>query len=247
MLVIPVSLVLLACAVGILVGAVGVGGILLVAPLVLLGGLSIHEASATALATFFFTGLYGTWLFHRRGSIDWRIAAPVCVGAALFSYLGAWLNSLLDPDLLQAIVAGVIGFAGLHPLLGGAAGGMASDAMRRRLAVLLLVGALSGLGSGISGAGGPLFSVPLMLLLGFPALAAIGSAQVLQMVSAGAGSIGHLLYGAIHYGFLPWLVAAQLAGVYIGAHLAHRLPAAVLRTMVALLCIAACAVMLIKR
>lgn len=246
-MVIPISLVLLACVVGVFVGAIGVGGILLIPPLVLLGNISIHEASATALATFFFTGIYGTWLFHRRGSIDWRIAAPVCLGSLLFSYLGAWVSSLLDSRLLQVIIAGVVGFAGLHALFPRAIARGVSDGIRQRRAVLLLVGALSGLGSGISGAGGPLFSVPLMLLLGFAPLAAIGTAQVLQIASAGAGSIGNLNYGSIHYDYVLWLLAAELAGVYIGAHFAHRLPATVLRTVVALLCVAACGVMLVRR
>ncbi|MSQ63509.1 MAG: hypothetical protein EXR33_06705 [Betaproteobacteria bacterium] len=83
------SIAVLACAVGFFIGSVGVGGILLIPPLAFLGDVSIHEASATALFTFFFTGVYGTWLFQRRGSIEWRIAAPVCVGSVLFSYLGA--------------------------------------------------------------------------------------------------------------------------------------------------------------
>lgn len=85
-----------------------------------------------------------------------------------------------------------------------------------------------------------------MLLLGFAPLAAIGTAQVLQIASAGAGSIGNLQFGSIHHGYLPWLLAAELAGVYAGAHFAHRLPATVLRAMVAALCIAACVVMLVR-
>ena len=42
--------------VGALIGAVGIGGILLIPGLVLLGRLPIHAASATALFTFLFTG-----------------------------------------------------------------------------------------------------------------------------------------------------------------------------------------------
>ena len=61
----------------------------MVAFLALFGGLSIHQAAATSLFTFLFTGLLGTWLYQRRGSIDWRIAVPVCAGALIFGYLGA--------------------------------------------------------------------------------------------------------------------------------------------------------------
>ena len=67
-----------------LIGTVGVGGVLMVAYLALFAGLSIHQAAATALFSFLFTGLLGTVLYQRRGSIDWRITAPVCAGAIVF-------------------------------------------------------------------------------------------------------------------------------------------------------------------
>lgn len=242
----PIPLVILACILGIFIGAIGIGGILIIPPLVFLTNISVHQASATALATFFFTGAYGTWLFHRRGSINWRIALPVCIGSVLFSYVGAWTSSLIDSRLLQTIIAGLIGFVGLNALFPHAAARGVSPAVRENRAVLLLVGALSGFGSGISGAGGGLFSVPLMLLLGFAPLVAIGASQVLQIASAGAGSIGNLYFGSIHYGYLPWLLAAELAGVYVGVHFAHRLPTAALRATVVVLCVTASVVMLVS-
>jgi uncharacterized protein len=73
-----VLLLLIAFGVGALIGTVGVGGILLIPALAALGGLGIREAMATALFTFTFTGIAGTLLFQRKGSIDWRITWPVC-------------------------------------------------------------------------------------------------------------------------------------------------------------------------
>src|SRR5688572_18723788 len=106
-----------AVAVGFFIGSVGVGGVLLIPGLSLLGGLEIHRASATALFTFFFTGLLGTWLFYRRGSMDWRMTAPVCAGSVVFSYVGAMLNSWIAPRPLALFIAAIILFAGLYVLL----------------------------------------------------------------------------------------------------------------------------------
>lgn len=53
-------LLLVAFLVGALIGAVGIGGILLIPALTALAGLVIHEAMATALFTFLFTGFLGT-------------------------------------------------------------------------------------------------------------------------------------------------------------------------------------------
>ncbi len=64
-----------AFAVGTLIGAVGIGGILLIPALSAFAGLPIHAAMATALFTFGFTGVTGTVMFQRRGSIDWNVTA----------------------------------------------------------------------------------------------------------------------------------------------------------------------------
>src|SRR5205814_1363457 len=103
-----------AALVGLLIGTVGVGGVLMVSFLALFGGLSIHQAAASSLFSFIFCGALGTWLYQRRGSIDWRITAPVCVGAIVFGYAGAAVAAVVDPRSLAVIIALVIVGAGLY-------------------------------------------------------------------------------------------------------------------------------------
>ena len=71
-----IGLMVVSLIVGLLIGAIGIGGILLIPAVNLLAGLTIHASMATALFTFIFTGILGTFLFHRRGSIDWSITIP---------------------------------------------------------------------------------------------------------------------------------------------------------------------------
>lgn len=228
-----------AIAVGFFIGAVGVGGILLIPALVLLGGLGIHQATATALFSFLFTGLLGTWLFQRRGSIDWRMTVPVCAGAVVFSYLGAMVNSMVDARTLALIIALTIVFAGAYVLLPTQQGSThprdGKSASQRLL--LLGVGAASGFGSGISGAGGPLFSVPMMLVLRFVPLAVIGTSQVLQIIAAASGTFGNLRYGSVDFLTAAWITLFELAGVVLGTRAAHAVSVAVLRRMAAGLCV----------
>jgi uncharacterized protein len=229
-----------AVAVGFFIGAVGVGGILLIPALVLLGGLDIHRATATALFSFLFTGLLGTWLFQRRGSIDWRMTVPVCAGAVAFSYLGAMVNSFIDAKMLALIIALTIVFAGAYVLLPTQPGGarLRDGKSTAQQLLLLVVGAASGFGSGVSGAGGPLFSVPMMLVLRFVPLAAIGTSQVLQIIAAAFGTIGNLRYGSIDFLTATWITLFELAGVVLGTRAAHAVSVTVLRRMAAGLCVA---------
>src|SRR5205823_14709675 len=99
------ALAAVATLVGVFIGAVGVGGVLLIPFLAILGGLGIHAAAATALFTFLFTGLLGSWLFARRGSIHWRLTLPVCIGAVVFGYLGSVVAARIPAQELAITIA----------------------------------------------------------------------------------------------------------------------------------------------
>jgi uncharacterized protein len=238
----------IAVIVGLIMGTVGIGGILLIVPLTLLGGLDIHEASATLLLTFLFTGIYSVWLFQRRGSIDWRLSMPVCLGALAFSFLGAMANARVDATTLLVVIALIITFAGIYVLFPRLTrtGRKHVAGSKIELVTLLVIGAVSGFGSGISGAGGPLFSVPIMLISGFAPLAAIGTGMVLQVVSAASGSVGNFLFGSFDLRYAVLITIFELIGVSFGVRFAHRTNSAVLRNMAGILCVIAGVTMLLK-
>ena len=222
--------------VGFLIGAVGVGGILLIPVLVAIAGLTPHQASATALFTFLFTGILGTLLFQRRGSIDWRQTTAVCVGAIFFSYLGAIVSTKVGDVTLMRVIAVLIMFAGVYVFLPGNANRPARNS-DGRLPLLILIGAISGFGSGFSGAGGPLFSVPLMVVTGFAPLLAVGTSQVLQIVSATSASLANLQYGDIQWSLVITITTGELAGVFAGVKLAHAVSANTLKRGTGLICL----------
>ena len=131
--------------VGLLIGTVGVGGVLMVSFLALVGGLTIHQAAATSLFSFLFTGIVGTWLYQRRGSIDWRVTLPVCVAALVFGFCGAAVAALVDPRPLAIAIAFVIVAAGVYVLFPLQARPQPRDGKGKRERWLLAsVGAASG-------------------------------------------------------------------------------------------------------
>ncbi len=211
---------------------------LLVAFLALFGGLSIHQAAATSLFTFLFTGILGTWLYQRRRTIDWRIALPVCAGALILGYLGAALAARIDHRPLSIIIALIIVAAGIYIFVPQRSSAEHRSGRGWREQVLLTaVGAASGFGSGFSGAGGPLFSVPIMVILRYVPLTAVATSQVLQIVAAISGSLENL-----RHGFIDWPVAVlvtifELAGLIVGVRLAHVASALALRRLAGALCV----------
>ena len=233
------GLAVIAFCVGALIGAVGVGGILLIPALAAFGRLGIQEAMATALFTFTFTGITGTALFSRKGSIDWRLTTPVCAGAVLLAFVGAWMNSLVAPATLSIVLACVIIFAGVYTLAAwhGARRTAYEGRPRAQQALLAGIGSVAGFGSGLTGVGGPALSVPLMVLFGFPALASIGASQVIQIIAAVSGTLANLRFGSINFNLAVPITVIEVAGVFAGAWLAHAVNQRVLRRFVGMLCI----------
>ncbi len=234
-----VLLAAVATAVGLFIGTVGVGGVLMVSYLALFGGMGIHQAAATSLFTFLFTGILGTWLFQRRGSIDWRMALPVCAGALLFGYLGAVAAAHIGARPLAVVIALIIASAGVYILVPLRTSHQHRDGRGWREQVLLAgVGAASGFGSGLSGAGGPLFSVPFMVILRYVPLTAVGTSQVLQIIAASSGSLGNLEHGFIDWRIAMLVTAFELAGVLLGVRVAHAVSQLALRRLAGALCLA---------
>ena len=173
----------------------------MVAYLALFAGLTIHQAAATSLFSFLFTGILGTWLYQRRGSIDWRISLPVCAAALVFGFLGAAVAAVVDPQ--PARHHHRADHRRRRRLHLRSAENRSRKRERPRAAAKNGCSPRSapppGFGSGFSGAGGPLFSVPLMVILRYVPLTAVATSQVLQIVAATSGSIENLRHGFIDF------------------------------------------------
>lgn len=234
--------------VGILIGAVGIGGVLLVPALIYFTPLDVHQSMATALLSFIATGIVGTWAYLRRGSIDWGFTLPLCAGALVCSFLGAAVNAGLSAATLMTILAVLIIAAGLYTIVSmrGAQQPPFAGRPRARSLLLLFLGGVAGFSSGLTGTGGPLVAVPLMIMCGFPPLTSIGASQVLQILAAGSGTVGNLMYGSIVYSILPVIVLFEVIGVWIGAKIIHAVDAAAARKLVAWLCLLIGAWMLVR-
>lgn len=217
------------------------GGVLLIPALLAFSDLNIHQVSASALITFILTGALGTHLYARRGSIAWGMTVPICLGAVIATYLGAELNAIVASELLIRIIGLMVIGAGIWALMSripatSASNGALSNPPKRR-GVLFVVGFVSGFLSGLSGAGGPLFSVPLMLALKFNPLATIGVAQVFQVVASSSGSIANILNGAVDFKIVAFIVPFELIGISIGVVIAHKTRVEKLKKVAAGLCI----------
>jgi len=236
------SLALLAAAalvVGFSIGSTSIGGVLLVPALMAWGGLGVHAAAATTLASALFTGTCAAWLYSRRGSVDWALVWPLCAGGLPGGWLGAAAAAHIAARPLTAAIGALIVAASLAALHPPRRTGATTRSRAEERALLVVIGAGAAFCAGLSGAGGPIFSVPAMLLAGFAPLATIGAAMGFTIVAAASGTVANLAAGAIDMALLAVVVVFQLAGIAGGVRLAHTLPVAMLRRGAIGLCIVA--------
>ncbi len=233
----------LAAVVGLLIGMVGVGGVLLPPGLVAVGGLSPHEATATSTWAFLFTGVVGTLAYAWRGVVPWAMLARLCLGVVPAAFLGARANALLPAPVIVLAVAALTLSVGVHQLW--SRGGRGGD---RELgtAALVVIGAVVGFGSALTGTGGPVLLVPILLVLGVAPLRAVAVSQVAQLPVVVSGSLGYLEAGLtdVRLGTVLGIVAA--VGTALGAVVATRIQVELLRRIVALACIAAGALLVVR-
>lgn len=234
-------LIAMALGVGFLCGVCGIGGFLLIPTLSFGLGFSTHEAMSTVLFSLIFTGIASIWLYQRHGSINWRVSAFICLGALPFGFLGALHKALIGAPALNLVLALVIIFAGYNCLrpVGSALRLSMPRGTRGKMAALAAIGASVGYVAGLTGAGGPVLSIPLLMILGFWPLEAVGASYAVQVAAAAAGSLGNAFGGSINIEAGLWIGVVQVIGVAGGAYVAHRLPAERLRKFLACLCIAA--------
>ncbi len=89
---------------GIMSGGLGVGGGVVIIPtLVLVMGLTQHEAQGAFIGMAVFpVQFFAAWNYYKNGNLDWRIAAIMLVTFTAGSFLGAYLsNTFISDEILK--------------------------------------------------------------------------------------------------------------------------------------------------
>jgi uncharacterized membrane protein YfcA len=245
------SYALLGVFAGVIAGLLGVGGGLIVVPILaalyslqgFAAELTMQLAVGTSLATIVFTSLSSMRAHHRRGAVDWpimtQLSAGILLGAWLGGVLAQWLGGVLLALLFGAFelaVALQMGF-GRPPAAHRAAPGRARNAV---------AGVVIGAVSALLGIGGGTLSVPNLVWHNVDVRRAVGTSSACGLPIALVGALGFALVGQGMEGLPPgssgyvyWPAVAAIsvtsvAGAPLGARLAHRLDRVTLKRLFAL-------------
>ena len=235
---------------GMLAGLLGIGGGVIIVPIVTLlfeghgieHGFAIKLAVGTSLATIVVTAIASIYTHHRKGAVDWglfRIMGPAVVTGSL---LGAWAADVIPGEVLYLAFVVFLFAVSLQMALSRVTAHRTLPGPRG------LAGISAGVGfvSALMGIGGGAMHVPFLSYCGVPVKRAIATAAAVGLPLAASATIGFVIAGldeqglpagSVGYVNLPvfgGVVAASLLFAPLGATLAHRLPDLLLRRLFAL-------------
>jgi len=231
---------------GVLAGMLGVGGGLIIVPIlawVFLGlgfdhGVIMHLAVGTSLATIVFTSISSVRAHHQRGAVHWPLVLRLMPGIVGGVFIGALAAKHLPTAALRTVfgvfellVAAQMGFSLLpaaHRVLPGRIG-------------MTVAGSVIGAVSAIVGIGGGTLTVPFLLWCGVAMRQAVATSAACGLPIAAAGAAAFAWIGSsatalpplsLGYLYLPALVGVAASSILFapfGARLAHTLPVMVLK------------------
>jgi uncharacterized membrane protein YfcA len=226
--------------IGVLIGATGIGGVLLVPFMVHGLHMPVQSAVAVALWSYLWSGLLAIGLYWRRGSIPVRPALWVCGASLPGALLGSAALAVVPGKVVEALIGGVLVLGGIQTLRPPREH---SERTPPGPALLAVLGLVTGFASALLGAGGAFLLVPLLVALGEPTLLAVGLGQAVQVPISAVATVANLHAGRIDLVSGTLLAVALGAGIAIGTPLAHGVSQRTLRRLVSVTMLFAAVVM----
>jgi uncharacterized membrane protein YfcA len=238
---------LLGAIVGFFAGLLGIGGGLIMVPvLTFIFGTQhfppdriLHLALGTTMAAIIFTSVSSLRTHHAHGAVNWQIVKYITPGIVIGTLGGATLVSALPSRVLSIIFVLFIYYAATQMLLKTTP--KPSRTLPGRLG-MFGAGSVIGAISSFVAIGGGLLTVPFLSICNVRLQHAIGTAAAVGFPIAVAGAIGYIANGmaqpqplpeySLGYVYLPalgWIVLASTLTAPLGAKTTHIVQTATLK------------------
>lgn len=252
-------------AVGGCIGICGIAGFLL--PMLYTGGLGFDVTYALALSflAFLVSGIIGSFNYYKAGNLDVKMSLKLGIGSLIGAIAGVFLQSMIEKSTAKTILYLVVLFSGASILVrmwnekrkadSVSAKKVISDGKKsassnpshpksiaEHMGFLIFLGITTGAICSLSGAGGPVLVMPLLVACGVSARIAVGVAlfdSVFIAIPACIGYLSRITWTEI-LGLLVLIVLTHGIGVWLGSRFAGKVPVQGLKIFVAVfsVCIA---------
>lgn len=249
--------------IGIVAAMTGVGGGIIMVPLLTLAYAFVPaNAVGTSLAAITFTAVAATISYSRQRRIYYKAGLLLAIATVPGAVIGAFLTSVLPAATLGlifglflivvAIRISIVGFKKTKTLENEKSeSGDTSErkllANKKRVAIGLGLGFFGGLASGLLGIGGGVVLVPIMtLVLDMSIHTAVATSMLTMIVTSVSGVAQHYSLGNINFEFALLLAVGTVMGAQFGAYASKRLSGNNLRIIFSLVLVVVSVQMILK-
>ncbi len=259
----------LGCLIGFLAGFFGIGGGLLIVPLLVfsytysevLPSVQTHLAIGTSLFIVIFTSLVSAFQQNKQRNVYWPAVLAIGLSSALTAFGTARLAAGLNGRYLRIVFALLVITTGIRMLTESRAESQKKMEFVSKPNPLSLIGIglASGVVSALAGVGGGVITIPMMYyFLRIPFKLTIGTSSATVIITAFFSVIGYIISGMNHVDLPKWSlgfvdlqrgVALTIGTIFLakaGAYLSFRTHPYRLRILFALFIIALSIYMLLK-
>ena len=243
--------------VGTLVGVSGIAGFLL--PIVFTGylGLDLSLSLALSFISFLTSGIIGSYRYQKQGQMDLRFGILVGIGSIAGAVLGVKLNFMIPLTTAKLFLYIVVLLSGASILFKkdkpdsdsetATDGRSGYTGLLANRPFVLIFGFITGAICSLSGAGGPILVMPILVSLGMPVRIAVGVSLFDSIFIAIPACIGYLTNCPKEGLLLMCLISVifQAVGVFFGAGQAKRINVKILKKAVAIFSIGIAVYMII--
>ncbi len=247
---------------GIIAGLLGVGGGLVIVPVLsyILSHLGVHKdilhqvCVGTSLATIMATAWSSTAAHYRRGGVDLAFLKAYGPAVIFGVFLGAAIAAHVKGQTMTLIFAVVGTLLAAQIALGNPRWRLGNELPQGPLR--LVIGTVIGTLSSMMGIGGGSITVPVMTMYGTQIHRAVGTAAATGFLIGVPGAIGYIIggwgveglppgsLGFVNVIALVLIIPTSVLCAPLGARLAHRLDMVVLRRIFAVFLVVTMAKML---
>ena len=222
---------------GTLSGLLGIGGGLVIVPLLLYAPLwlgfdpiDIRTATAVAVVQVTAATLSGAIAHRRRGSVYMRLAVTMSVASALGALGGGVFSASVPANILLLTTATLATVAALLMFLPARVELTEEGATPPFNRVVVCVsGFVIGLIIGMNGSGAFLMMPTLIYLVGLPTQIAIGTVLAVGFPTSLAAALGKIATGQVPLALAGIVVVGAVVGAQAGSWIGARTPPRVLR------------------
>ena len=195
----------------------GTGAGIAVIPVLHLLGIPFNLAKAVGLFVGFTTTSTATVMNLRRKVLDIRFALPLAVTMLIFAPLGAQLTRVIDETIVKNLFILFLLFSATMMMFFK----KQAKAHYQNPFILVLLGTLVGLLSGLLGVGGGNILLPILILLGYaPKKVAVAVSFVVPFAAFGS-FLSYATFVHMDYILLAVTALGAIVGGYSGNYLMH--------------------------